>query len=137
MAKAQVKDPNELHVKLLGQASAFMSEWEALVFQARAIELPLTGIEVFGADQIEEKPIRWLWRHQVPLGKLVLYVGAPELGKSFAALDAAARLTNGATWPDGSPNGVIADAIIFSAEDGMADTIVPRSSRSAPTVDIS
>ena len=126
MARAEVKDANDLHLKLLGNESGFLSEWEALVLQARTIDLPLTGVEVFGADQIEEKQIGWLWRNRIPLGKLVLYVGAPGLGKSFASLDLAARLTNGSAWPDGSPNGLIADSIIFSAEDGMADTIVPR-----------
>jgi AAA domain/CHC2 zinc finger len=126
MAKAAVKDPNELHLKFLADARDFRSEWEALTLQARSIELPTVGLELFVASEIQQTKIEWLWPKRVPLGKLVLFVGYPGLGKSFVALDVAARLSSGAGWPDGSANGYHANSFVFSAEDGMADTIVPR-----------
>jgi hypothetical protein len=126
MAKAGVKDPNELHVKLLGDPGGFMSEWNALVEQARAIELPNVGLEVFDASAVREKSIEWLWPNRIPRGKLVLFVGHPGLGKSFASLYVAAQLSNGSPWADGSPNGIAAESVIFSAEDSIEDTIVPR-----------
>jgi putative DNA primase/helicase len=125
MAKADVKDVNDLHVKLLGDAGGFDSEWQALIEQVRAVDLPIVGLEVFDASMVKERRVEWLWRGRIPLGKLVLYVGHPGLGKSFAALDVVARLTNGAVWPDGTPNGLIAKSLIFSAEDSIEDTI-PR-----------
>jgi putative DNA primase/helicase len=126
IGRAAAKDLNELHLKFLDDPGAFKSEWDALKLQARRVELPLTGIEVFGADAIVEKSVHWHWENRLPEGKLVLFVGPPGLGKSFATLDIVSRMSNGATWPDGAPNGVVADSIIFSAEDGMEDTIVPR-----------
>jgi hypothetical protein len=126
MARAAVKDVNDLHLKFLGRADDIKSEWNALVLQARRIELSIVGLEMFTVDTIEEKPIRWLWPNRIPLGKLVLFVGHPGLGKSFASLDVAARLSNGQMWPDGSQNSITAKTIVFSAEDAADDTIKPR-----------
>jgi len=126
MAQAAVKDVNDLHVRSLGKPDAFKSEWDALVLQARRIELSIVGLEMFTLDTIEEKPIRWLWPNRIPLGKLVLFVGHPGVGKSFASLDVAARLSNGQMWPDGSQNSITAKTIVFSAEDAADDTIKPR-----------
>jgi len=126
MEKAAVKDANELHVKMLTDPGGFESEWGALVEMARPVELPIVGLETFNASDVHERPLHWLWTGRIPLGKLVLFVGHPGLGKSFAALDLVARLSTGAMWPDGSPNGQIANSIVFSAEDSIEDTIVPR-----------
>ena len=57
MARANCKDPNELHIKLLGDPGGFESEWGALVEQARSVELPLVGLEVFNAAAVAERPI--------------------------------------------------------------------------------
>jgi hypothetical protein len=115
MAAVNVKDVNELHLKLLGDPGGFESELGALIEQARAIELPIVGLEVFDAATIIEKPIEWLWPNRIPRGKLVLYVGPPGLGKSFASLFVVAQLSNGRPWPDGSANVEIANSIVFSA----------------------
>src|SRR5262249_49911270 len=45
MAAANVKDPNELHLRNLGDAGGFEAEWAALVDHARFVELPLVGLE--------------------------------------------------------------------------------------------
>jgi len=126
MAKAEVKDPNDLHVKLLAEAGAFESEWQALVEQARAVELPGIGIEDFDDALVKPEAVQWLWPNRIPLGKLVLFVGAPGLGKSFASLDIIAHLSDGRSWPDGARNGLVAKSILFSAEDDIYDTIKPR-----------
>jgi hypothetical protein len=54
-----------------------------------------------------------------------LLVGRPGEGKSFLTIDAAAHVTTGTPWPDGSdcPQGSV---ILISAEDDPADTIRPR-----------
>ena len=76
-------------------------------------------------SDIEPQPLRWLWPGRIPLGKLTLLVGDPGLGKSLMTIDVAARVTRGASFPDGAacePGAVI----IASAEDDPADTIRPR-----------
>jgi hypothetical protein len=93
---------------------------------ARRVELPIAGVEVFNASEVEEKAVEWIWRNRIPRAKLTLFVGHPGLGKSFELIDTAARLSNGEAWPDGTPNGTVGRTLIFSAEDGMADTIIAR-----------
>jgi putative DNA primase/helicase len=52
--------------------------------------------------------------------------GDPGLGKSYASLDIAARVTLGGPWPDGSGYAPKGNVLLLSAEDGLADTIKPR-----------
>jgi putative DNA primase/helicase len=126
MERAAVKDMSDLHVKHLNQAGTFESELALLVEMGRTVELPIVGLEAFDASSIEERKVTWLWPARIPRGKLSLAAGDPGVGKSFFALDIAAHLSTGALWPDGAPNGTIGETIVFSAEDGMADTIVAR-----------
>lgn len=74
---------------------------------------------------VEPEEVQWLWRGRVPLGKLTVIDGDPALGKSTLALTIAAHLSVGRPWPDGAPCDV-ADTVLLSAEDGLADTVRPR-----------
>ncbi|MEX3652380.1 AAA family ATPase [Mycolicibacterium fortuitum] len=77
-------------------------------------------------SDVKPERLEWLWRGWLPKGKIVTLDGDPGLGKSTAALDIAATITTGGTWPDGTrcehPGGVL----LLSAEDGLADTVRPR-----------
>ena len=76
-------------------------------------------------SDVEPEQLEWLWWKRLPLGKLAVLDGDPGLGKSALTTDAAARVSVGRDWPDGTPceaGGVV----ILSAEDGLADTIRPR-----------
>ncbi len=48
-----------------------------------------------------ERP--WLWEPYLPRGSLVVLDGDPGVGKTFVAMDLAARLSRGDSWPDGRP----------------------------------
>ncbi len=74
---------------------------------------------------VEARPVSWLWRFRIPLGRITLIAGLPGDGKSFASLDFAARVSTGATWPDGTPcpRGSV---LIIAAEDDPHDVIRPR-----------
>lgn len=74
---------------------------------------------------VRPEHVEWLWPGRLPLGKLVILDGDPSLGKSTLALDFAARVSTGTPWPDDAAN-TLGDALILSAEDGLADTIRPR-----------
>lgn len=76
-------------------------------------------------SDVEPERIEWLWPGRLARGKLHLVDGDPGLGKSTIGYDWAARLSTGASWPDGQ-DGVKAGTVIMSAEDGLADTIRPR-----------
>lgn len=83
---------------------------------------PSPGVRL---SDVQPERIEWLWDRRIPLGKLTLISGDPGLGKSLMTLDLAARITQGKRMPDGSA-GFQGDVILCSAEDGLADTIVPR-----------
>ena len=59
-------------------------------------------------------------------GKAHLFCGRTGTGKSQLATDIEARITMGAEWPCGEGRAPQGSIIILSAEDGEADTIVPR-----------
>jgi hypothetical protein len=67
----------------------------------------------------------WLWPGRIPLGKLTVIDGDPGLGKSAMTMDLAARMSVGQPFPDGTPTEA-AGVVLLTAEDGLADTIVPR-----------
>src|SRR6516165_5515280 len=81
------------------------------------------------AHQVVAQPVTWLWPERLPLGKLVIMDGDPDLGKSLLMLDLCARLSTGRQFPDGRPGPGPANALVLSAEDTAADTIVPRLQR--------
>ena len=59
-------------------------------------------------------------------GKHTAIAGEPGIAKSQLTLDFVATLTKGGLWPHGEGQAPHGRVILLSAEDGAADTIVPR-----------
>jgi hypothetical protein len=78
------------------------------------------------ASQVVARPVTWLWPKMIPQGKLLILDGDPDLGKSLIALDLCARLSTGRPFPDGQAGPGAANALVLSAEDNPADTVIPR-----------
>lgn len=82
--------------------------------------VPLSGVAAQSVD--------WLWKPYIPLGKITLIEADPGTGKTYLCLALASVVSNGGRFymePDGitrEPGKVIYQ----TAEDGIADTIVPR-----------
>jgi len=66
-----------------------------------------------------------LWPGWLARGKFHLLAGGKGVGKSTVLFDIMARLTAGTTWPDGKP-ALPGSVLVWSGEDGIADTITPR-----------
>jgi len=101
-----------------------------IVKHAHALSISLsasTSDSVFGvlASDVLAEDVKWLWPSRIPLGKITVLDGDPGLGKSATALDIGARITKGRPMPDGSI-GIEGGVLVLNAEDGSADTIVPR-----------
>jgi len=102
------------------------------------------GSEVLGRivrfSEVEPEEVKWLWWPRIPRNKLTLISGDPGSGKTFLAIDIAARVTRG----DGFPNSTdTLDAgsekpgkvLYLSYEDGLADTLVPRAQAAGANLD--
>jgi putative DNA primase/helicase len=83
------------------------------------------GVHLQNGMEFTMEKIDWLWPGWLAQGKFHLLAGQKATGKSSIVFDLAARVTVGATWPDGSP-APLGDALIWSGEDGIEDTILPR-----------
>jgi hypothetical protein len=54
-------------------------------------------------DELDPPQIEWLWEGWIPRGMLTVLGAMPSAGKSYLALDLAARVIAGTTFPDGAP----------------------------------
>ena len=77
------------------------------------------------ASDVEMKAIIWLWCGYLALGKIHITGGQPGTGKTTIALNIAATITIGGILPDGT-KATIGDVLIWSGEDAIDDTLVPR-----------
>ena len=69
----------------------------------------------------------WAWPGKVPLRKVTLLEGAAGSGKSFVALDLAARINGARDWPDGQARVLPdADVLVVCRNDDPSRTISAR-----------
>jgi putative DNA primase/helicase len=79
------------------------------------------------AADITPRHIDFLWPGRLALGKHTAFAGEPGDGKSQLSIYVAATISKGGKWPcDEGCAPVSGNTIIFNAEDGVDDTIVPR-----------
>ena len=78
------------------------------------------------ASDIQPERVEWVWPGRIARGKAALLGGPPGLGKSQVTANIAAVVSTGGRWPCNEGNAPQGDVVILSAEDGIADTIVPR-----------
>lgn len=77
------------------------------------------------ADGIHATAVKWVWPGYIPLGALSIISGAEGMGKSQVAINIAATVSSGGTWPDGS-RAQQGGALVFEAEDDAGSVIKPR-----------
>jgi hypothetical protein len=75
---------------------------------------------------IKPETVKWLWEGRIPFGKVTLLESEPGVGKSSLTLELAARVSRGAPMPLMKTHGEPANVVIFSGDDGLADTVRPR-----------
>lgn len=78
-------------------------------------------------------PLHWLWKGWLPLGKVSIFEGESDVGKSTVTLSWASIVSRGARWPDTriSGNSLVsqhdpAGVVLVGVEDANDDTVVPR-----------
>lgn len=85
----------------------------------------VTQVQLLRASDISAQAIDWLWLNWLAAGKLHILAGAPSTGKTTLAVSLAATVSAGGHWPDMQP-AVAGNVLIWSGEDDIADTLVPR-----------
>jgi len=78
------------------------------------------------AADITPKRIDFLWDGRLARGKHTAFAGEPGDGKSQFSIYVAATISRGGEWPCNEGRAPLGNVIIFNAEDGADDTIVPR-----------
>ena len=86
----------------------------------------------------ESKQVRWVWEGRIPLGKITIIDGDPNMGKSVIAnADIAARVTTGDEMPDGDAGlGEPRSVVLVVAEDDIGDTVRPRLEAAGADLDL-
>ena len=77
------------------------------------------------AASFEMEATDWLWPNVIACGDLTLLGGAPGMGKSQVAIYAAATVSRGGTWPDGS-RAQRGSVILCETEDRPGSALRPR-----------
>ena len=77
-------------------------------------------------SEVEPEYIKWLWYPYIPAGKLTIIEGDPGLGKSWIGCAIAKAIAGGLTLPGMKHALPPAKVLLAGAEDGVADTLVPR-----------
>lgn len=80
------------------------------------------------ASDVQPEAVRWLWPGRIALGKVTLLEGHPGLGKTFVALDIAARVSSGRPMPLQGASAAEGprSVLVLSYEDDPKDTLRPR-----------
>ena len=76
-------------------------------------------------DAIVPEAVQWLWHGWLERGALHMLAGQPGTGKTTIAMALASIITSGGKWPDGS-QAACGDVVIWSGEDDLPTTLVPR-----------
>lgn len=86
----------------------------------------LINSKVICGNEIEPREIEWLWYPYIPIGKLTTIQGDPGEGKSTFALNLAAQMTRGESFPFSDTEIEPMNVIYQNTEDDLDDTVVPR-----------
>ena len=84
------------------------------------------SLGAINAANVTPTRVTWAWDGYIPFGKVTIVEGDPGDGKSVLTVDWVARWTSGLKMPDGIEHGGPYNAVMVTAEDDPADTIVPR-----------
>ncbi|MFA5702624.1 MAG: AAA family ATPase [Advenella sp.] len=81
---------------------------------------------VKNAADLQPRGIEWLWKQWLPTGKLTILAGDGGTGKTTLLLGVIAILTTRGRWPDGTLCEESGNVLIWSGEDDVEDTLLPR-----------
>jgi hypothetical protein len=94
--------------------------------EANTLTAPSKPVIVDCPD-IAMKRIGWFWKDRIPFGKITLFCGDPDRGKTLVSTWLAAVGTNGQNFPDDAINTTLPfHVLMLAGEDELDDTVKPR-----------
>jgi hypothetical protein len=125
--------PDVFHTLKCLEESGFGGWWNGVKIDEANRDASAERITRSLAD-VEPTKVEWLWRPWLPLGKVSILEGEPDVGKSALSLTLSAIVSNGGAWPDSVVDGDVipgvatetAGVVLVGVEDDDADTVVPR-----------
>ena len=75
---------------------------------------------------VKMEVVKWAVDERIPFGNVTIVAGDPGVGKSTMVLDIAADLSVGEKLPFISTGRDPMSVLLFTAEDGLANTVKPR-----------
>ena len=106
-------------------AWALVTAFDAALGNDRAGQTAASEPLFAPATDFEMEATDWLWPGVIACGDLTLLGGAPGMGKSQVAIYAAATVSCGGTWPDGS-QARRGSTILCETEDRPGNALRPR-----------
>lgn len=86
----------------------------------------MTDLDMYALSEVDPEEIKWLWFPYIAFGKVTIIQGDPGDGKTMLVSDLIAKLSKGEPLYEQDEPNPITVSIYQTAEDGYADTIVPR-----------
>lgn len=86
---------------------------------------PLRRPDLLRLSDVQAQPVSWLWEPYIPLGMLTVLSGDPGVGKTFLALELAARVTRGDHDGNGPMPGP-GSVLYITVENSPAHVLRPR-----------
>jgi putative DNA primase/helicase len=84
------------------------------------------ALHSIAASSVEMRAITWLWINRFAIGAFGIIAGLPDEGKGQVVACMTAQVTNGGEWPMKEGRAPQGSVIVFSAEENINDTLVPR-----------
>jgi AAA domain-containing protein len=81
---------------------------------------------VLDAANVKPEKIEWVWEGRIARGEHSTVAGDPGAGKSQFTMAVVAAVTTGGMWPCDEGRAPLGNAVILSAEDNVAKTLIPR-----------
>jgi putative DNA primase/helicase len=126
--------PADLTPEQRAKIDRLVSEWDVVVdgppLRIREVESllepagPATSSTLTDFTEIIAKPVEFLWRDRIALGKITALAGRPKIGKGLLYSRLIAAVTRGQLA--GELAGLPSRAIIVTTEDEPGDTLKPR-----------
>lgn len=86
----------------------------------------MENVNIIPFNEVEAEEVSWLFYPYIAYGKLTLLGGEAGCGKTMVALALASILSNGGKLPLQTEETKPINILYQTAEDGLADTIIPR-----------